>query len=70
MRNLHKLESLTPYTNDLKQNQSKEGVETHMRTQSQQQHTHKSRKERKSQNVKVIAQEHAQTLSNESAAWS
>ena len=60
MRNLHKLELLTPYTNDLNQNQSKEGVETHTRKQSQQQHAHKSRKEHKKQNGRVTTQEHAQ----------
>jgi hypothetical protein len=58
--NLHKLESLTPYTNDLNQNRSKEGVETHTRTQSQQQHAHKSRRERTNQNGRVTAQERAQ----------
>jgi hypothetical protein len=53
------LESLTPYTNDLNQNRSKKGVETHTRTQSWQQHGHKSRIERKSQNSRVTAQERA-----------
>jgi hypothetical protein len=55
VRNLHKLESLTPYTNDLNQNRSKEGVETHTRTQSQQQHAHRSKRERKNQNSGVTS---------------
>jgi hypothetical protein len=57
VRNLHKLESLTltkMFTI------SKEGVETHTRTQSQQQHAHKSRRECKKQNDGVTTQEHAQ----------
>jgi hypothetical protein len=69
-RNLHKLESLTPYTNDLNQNRSKEGVDTHTRTQSQQQHAHKSRRECNNQNNGVITQEYAQISINETIEWS
>jgi hypothetical protein len=57
VRNLHKLESLTltkMFTI------SKEGVETHTRTQSQQQHAHKSRRESKKQNDGVTTQERTQ----------
>jgi hypothetical protein len=60
VRNLHKLESLTPYTNVYNQNGVRMGVETHTRTQSQQQHAHKSRRERGNQNDRVTAQERAQ----------
>jgi predicted DNA-binding WGR domain protein len=70
VRNLHKLESLTPYTNDLNQNWGKEGVETHTRTQSQQEHAHKSRRERKNQSSRLTAQKRAKSLSNETIAWS
>ena len=31
--------TLTPYTNDLNQNRSNEGVATHTRVESEQQHT-------------------------------
>jgi hypothetical protein len=58
VRNLHKLKSLTHYTNVYNQNRVRMGVETHARTQSQQQHAHKSRRERENQNNRVIAQEH------------
>jgi hypothetical protein len=46
VRNLQKLESLTPYTNDLNQSMSKEGVETHTILQEKQHHTHTQSKER------------------------
>jgi hypothetical protein len=48
------------YTNVYNQNRVRMGVETHTRTQSQQQHTQKSRRECKNQNDRVTAQEHAQ----------
>jgi hypothetical protein len=43
MRNLHKLEPLTPYTNDYNQNRSKDvSRDTHKST-TQQQHAHKQK---------------------------
>jgi hypothetical protein len=60
VRNLHELDSLTPYTNVYNQNRVRMGVETHTRTQSLQQHAHKSRREHKNQNSGVTTQEHTQ----------
>jgi hypothetical protein len=59
-RNLHKLESLTPYTNDYNQNWSKYGTRDTHKSTTQQQHTHKQKRERTNQNNKVTAQERAQ----------
>jgi hypothetical protein len=65
-RNLHKLESLTPYTNDYNQIQSKEGSIDAHRSTTQQQHTHKHKRERTNQNDRVTAQERAQiSLTNQ-----
>jgi hypothetical protein len=52
VRNLRKLESLTPYTNDLNQNTRVRGVAT-QRAQVQQHHAHKQRRERKDQDDRV-----------------
>jgi hypothetical protein len=59
-----------PYTNDLNQNQSKEGVETHTRKQSQQQHAHKSRKEHKKKTIESQLKNMLKSLCNELIAWS
>jgi hypothetical protein len=54
-RNLHKLESLTPYTNDLDQNTRVRGVATHRRAQIAAIHAHESRREHKEQHNEVTA---------------
>jgi hypothetical protein len=59
-----------PYTNDLNHNRSKEGVDTHTRTQLQQQHTYKSRRERKNQNNGATTKNTLKSLSSETPAWS
>jgi hypothetical protein len=45
------------------------GVETHTRTQSQQQHAHKSRRESKNQSSRVTVQNALKFLSNELTTW-
>jgi hypothetical protein len=70
VRNLHKLESLTPYTNDHNQIQSKEGSRTaHKSTIAATQHTSKEEsariKTRESQLNNTL-----KSLSNKSKAWS
>jgi hypothetical protein len=57
MRNLHNLESLTLTQMISNNTRVREGIATHTRAQSQQQHAHKSRREHKNQNDRVTALE-------------
>jgi hypothetical protein len=60
VRNLHRLESLKPYTNDYNQIQIKERSRYAHKSTMQQQHAHKQRRERTNQNERVTTQERAQ----------
>jgi hypothetical protein len=54
MRNLHKLESLTPYTNDLNESTRERRQQKHKQEYKEKQHhTHKQRREHKNQNDRV-----------------
>jgi hypothetical protein len=59
VRNLHRLESLKPYTNDYNQIRSKERSRDANKGIMQQQHAHKQRRERTNKNDRVTTQEHA-----------
>jgi hypothetical protein len=70
VRNLHKLESLTPYTNCYNQNGVRKGVEMHTRAQRCN-NTHTSKKrESTNQNDKVTTKNVPKSLSNKSTTWS
>jgi hypothetical protein len=67
VRNLHKLQSLTPYASDHNQNQSKN---THKREQSQQQHAQKQRQEWNNKTTELQLRNMLKSLSNHRTAWS
>jgi hypothetical protein len=62
MRNLHKLESITPYTNNLDQSTIVRGVVTHTRTQIAATHAHESRRDHEKCHKEVTTQQCVQIL--------
>jgi hypothetical protein len=70
VRNLHKLESLTPYTIwSQSRTRVREGIATHTRAQIQQDHTHKWEKECMNENWQSLNSKRAQISLEWTKAW-
>jgi hypothetical protein len=70
VRNLHKLESLTPYKSVYTQNRSKEGSRNAHKSTTQEQHTHKRKESAQIKTTELQLTNASKSLSNKSTSWS